>query len=250
MVSDAFPQYSDLSFALVLMSGEPEPAIAYFDGVNNYAYYALPDTPPIYDSWTSWPIQGPVPTTSGISLRMLDNNCPAISFGSVPGFAASPIPSPSSGTVWGAGVIDPAGLAGGGTSLYLNDGPDSSNERPAVLWANSGELNYALNGMKEGTGTWTAREVPFAISPPLYGRHTHTLWRWIGRPAILFEGANNEIRFAFNWAEDCTGNWDYEIPVATGALGGSSCFAIVQGRPCFAYTDGTLQTLNFAQRGP
>jgi hypothetical protein len=250
MVSDAFPLYSDLSFALVLMDGEMEPAIAYFDGVNDYAYYALPGSPPLYDSWTAWPIQGPVPTTTGISLRMLDNNCPAISFGSVPGFAASPLPSPSSGTLWGTGVIDPAGLASGGTSLYLNDGPDASNERPAVLWANNGELNYALNDMKEGTGTWTAREVPFTIAPPIYGRQTHTLWRWIGRPAILFESADNGIRFAFNWAEDCTGNWDYEMPVIDGALGGSSCFAIVQSRPCFAYTDANLQALYFAQRGP
>jgi hypothetical protein len=95
-----------------------------------------------------------------------------------------------------------------------------------------------------------ARSAVHTIAPPIYGRQTHTLWRWIGRPAILFESADNGIRFAFNWAEDCTGNWDYEMPVIDGALGGSSCFAIVQSRPCFAYTDANLQALYFAQRGP
>jgi len=213
-----------------LVEVEGYPAIAYYDETLPGLVYAICDNSQGSGNWTRVSVHTGAEVGLSPSLKVLNDDHPGISY-----FDGT------SGDLWLAysGTLDGIGgwtahlaLASVNASIYRTSLTVTA-AHPAVAFSSGDGIGYTINSAEDATGSWSLYPPPHTDSAG-YG---FALKRYNGRPAIIYQGPLDTLRYASNPESDGSGAWDWWVASENARMIGGTVYAIVSGRPACVYYD-------------
>lgn len=224
------------------------PAIAYKDVTNNDLKFTRNTSPDGGGAWITVVVESSGNTGNDVSLAILNDGTPAISYNNNSDFVYFARNSLQDGSgTWTTILVDNTSAHSDLTSLtVLSDGT------PGISYYSSSSdiLMFSRNTQVDGFGTWSGIVVD---GVPNVGLYSSLVRLSDGTPGIAYkDSTNSDLKFARNTLPTGLGVWTNVVVESSGSVGDWPSMAVLSNAtPAIAYrgTSGLRFATNSASNG-